>query len=476
MAIKFGTSGWRALIADEFTFANVRRVVAAIARHLTETGDAGKGVLVSYDTRFLADRFAWCAADEFLRHGIGVRLTDRDAPTPAIAHAVVRGGLGGAVNLTASHNPPQYCGLKFSPATGAAAPAEVTDRIEEILRGEVEVRGQGSVERDDLIKNDGCALISVREPYLARIEEIVDVQALEANPQKVVVDCLYGTCRGYLPEFLMDHGCEVKVLHAYRDAFFGGHTPEPSGHSLDELSQAVRDSDAVIGLACDGDADRFGVVDSTGHYVNSNMILALVFWHLARYRGWEGGIARSVATTSLVDALAAKLGREVHQTPVGIKHLAAWVATGTVVMGGEESSGICFRDHVLDKDGILACSIVAEMLARSGRTVRQLIEDLYVEAGRRYLDGRLNLRLTDEVAPLIRERLAGEPPETFAGVAVRGVDRTDGLKLLLADDCWVMLRPSGTEPVVRMYAEAYDEGRLDELVAATREFLFEGAG
>ncbi|HDR06088.1 MAG TPA: phosphoglucomutase/phosphomannomutase family protein [Candidatus Coatesbacteria bacterium] len=476
MAISFGTSGWRALIADEFTFANVRRVAAAVARFLVETGDAAKGVLVSYDTRFLADSFAWCAADEFLRHGVGVRLTDRDAPTPAIAHAVVTGGLGGAVNLTASHNPPRYCGLKFSPATGAAAPTEVTDRIEEILKMEIEVRGEGPVEREDLLENPGCALVSVKEPYLARLEEIVDTQALEANPLKIVVDCLYGTCRGYLPEFLLDHGCEVKVLHAYRDAFFGGHTPEPSGPSLEELSQAVRDSDAVVGLACDGDADRFGVVDSFGHYVNSNMVLALVFWHLARHRGWEGGVARSVATTHLVDALAKKLGRKVFQTPVGIKHLAEWVQKGEALLGGEESSGICFRDHVLDKDGILACAIVAEALARSGRSVRQLIEDLYVEAGRRYLDGRLNLRLTEELAPLVRERLAGEPPKTFAGVAVVGTDRTDGLKLLLADDCWVMLRPSGTEPVVRMYAEAHDEGRLDELVTATREYLFEGAG
>jgi phosphoglucomutase len=476
MAIKFGTSGWRALIADEFTFANVRRVTAAIARHLTETGDAGKGVLVSMDTRFLADRFAWAAADELLRQGVGVRLTDRDAPTPAIAHAVVAGGLGGAVNLTASHNPPWYCGLKFSPSTGAAAPTEVTDRIEETLRGEVEVRGEGPVERDDLLSRPGCELVSVREPYLARLGEIVDVRALESNPQKVVVDCLYGTCRGYLPEFLLDHGCEVRVLHAYRDAFFGGHTPEPSGRSLEELSQAVRDSDAVVGLACDGDADRFGVVDSTGHYVNANMIVALVFWHLARERGWEGGVARSVATTHLVDALARKLDRRVHRTPVGIKYLAELVRGGEVVLGGEESAGICFKDHVPDKDGILACALVAETVARTGKGVRRLIEDLYVEAGRRYLNGRLNLRLTDELAPRVKERLAGEPPTTFAGVAVRGVDRTDGIKLLLADDCWVMLRPSGTEPVVRMYAEAHDEVRLDELVAAAGVSLSGGGG
>ena len=474
MAIKFGTSGWRALIADEFTFANVRRLTAAIARHLKSVGDAEKGVVVSRDTRFLANRFAWTAADELLRHGIPVRLTERDAPTPAIAHAVVSGAYGGAVNLTASHNPPQYCGLKFSPSTGAAAPTEVTDRIEEILRGEVEILGKEAVERDDVLSHPDCEQISVKEAYLARVEELVDIQALESSPLKIVVDCLYGTSRGYLPEFLMDHGCEVKVLHAYRDAFFGGHTPEPSGRSLDELSQAVRESDAVIGLACDGDADRFGMVDSSGHYVNSNLIVALVFWHLAHNRGWEGGVARSVATTHLIDALAGKLGRRVYQTPVGIKYLAEHVRTGDVVLGGEESSGICFNNHVLDKDGILACAVVAEMMARTGKDIRRLIDDLYVEVGRRYLDGRLNLRLTEELAPVVNQRLAGEPPETFAGVAVSRVDRMDGLKLLLADDCWVMLRPSGTEPVVRMYAEAHDEERLDELIAATREFLFAG--
>ncbi len=476
MAIKFGTSGWRALIAEEFTFANVRRVTAAIARYMKSTGEAEKGVLVSRDTRFLADRFAWTAADELLRQGIGVRLTDRDAPTPAIAHAVVHGGFGGAINITASHNPPRYCGLKFSPSTGAAAPTEVTDRIEEFLGSEVEVLGEGSVELEDVLKYPDCELISVKEPYLAKLEELVEVRTLESSPLKVVVDCLYGTCRGYLPEFLTDHGCEVKVLHAYRDAFFGGHTPEPSGRSLEELSQTVRESDAVIGLACDGDADRFGVVDSTGHYVNANLVIALVFWHLARNRGWEGGVARSVATTHLVDALARGFDRKVHQTPVGIKYLAEVVQNENVVLGGEESAGICFKDHILDKDGILACAIVAEMIARSGRDIRRMIEDLYVEVGRRYLNERLNLRLTEELAPVVKERLAGETPKIFAGVAVREVDRTDGLKLLLADDCWVMLRPSGTEPLVRMYTEAHDEERLDELVAATREFLYEGAG
>jgi len=253
-----------------------------------------------------------------------------------------------------------------------------------------------------------------------------------------------------LAEILLELGCEVEVIHASRDAYFGGHTPEPSGASVEELCQAVKKSDAVIGLACDGDADRFGIVDSTGHYVDANMIFALVFWHLAKVKGWSGGVARSVATTQLIDALARKLDRPVHQTPVGIKWLAEWVLKGDVV-GGEESAGVCFRGHVPDKDGILVNLLIVEMMARSGKNVRQLIEDLYIEVGRKYLHGRLNLRLTEELAPIVRARLQEEPPKTFAGVAIRRGDRTDGLKLGAGDDCWAKVRPSGTEPKNRIH-------------------------
>ncbi len=469
--IKFGTSGWRAVIADEFTFAGVRKVTAAIAKLLREKGDAAKGVVVSYDTRFFADRFAWTAADELLRQGIAVKLTDRDTPTPVVAHAVIRGGHGGAINLTASHNPPRYCGLKYSPATGAPAMSEETRRIEELANGDVEVRGEGSVELEDLLKNENCERFSPQAPYLAALEELIDRSALETDPPRLVVDCLYGTCRGYLPEFLMDCGCSVKVLHAYRDAYFGGHTPEPSGRSLEQLSEAVRESDARLGLACDGDGDRFGVVDADGHYVDANLIFALLFRHLAEHRGMEGDVARSAATTHLIDALAHRLGRRVIQTPVGIKHLAARVLSGEALIGGEESAGVCLRGHVPDKDGILACSLIAEMLAVHGKGIRQLIEDLFVAVGRRFFNGRLNLRLTPELAPVVKERLAAEAPSTFAGVAVREVDRTDGMKLLLADGSWAMLRPSGTEPLIRFYAEAHDEGRLGDLVNAAREML-----
>lgn len=471
MTIKFGTSGWRAVIAEDFTFDGVRRVTAAIGRLLEEKGDAGRGVVVSYDTRFFADRFAWAAADELVRRGIDVRLTDRDTPTPVVAHAVIRGNHGGAINLTASHNPPQYCGLKFSPASGAPALDEETSRIAELANGDIEVHGSGAVELEDLLKHDRCEVFSPQDPYMAALERLVDRPALEANPPRVVVDCLYGTARGYLAEFLMDCGCPVKVLHAYRDAYFGGHTPEPSGRSLARLCETVRESDAVLGLACDGDADRFGVVDAEGHYVDANLIFALIFRHLAEHRGLEGDVARSAATTHLIDALARHLGRRVVQTPVGIKHLAELVIADKVMLGGEESAGVCLRGHVPDKDGILACALVAEMLAVHGKSLRGLIEDLFVTVGRRYLNGRLNLRLTPELAPRIRQQISAEAPSTFAGVAVREVDRTDGLKLLLADDTWAMLRPSGTEPLIRFYAEAHDEGRLDDLVQAARELL-----
>jgi phosphoglucomutase len=474
MAIKFGTSGWRAIIADEFTFAGVRRVTAAIAQYLRETGQADKGVVVSHDTRFFADRFAWAAADELLDQGFTVRLTDRDTPTPVVAYSIITGNHGGAINLTASHNPPQYCGLKFNDYRGANASTEVTNRIEELLNSDsLVVRGENTVELEDLLKRDGIEVFSPKQIYLAQLEKLVDTKVIRDNPLRVVVDCLYGTCRGYLAEILLDLGCEVEVIHAHRDAYFGGHTPEPSGASVEELCQAVKKSDAVIGLACDGDADRFGIVDSTGHYVDANMIFALVFWHLAKVKGWSGGVARSVATTQLIDALARKLDRPVHQTPVGIKWLAEWVLKGDVV-GGEESAGVCFRGHVPDKDGILVNLLIVEMMARSGKNVRQLIEDLYIEVGRKYLHGRLNLRLTEELAPIVRARLQEEPPKTFAGVAIRRVDRTDGLKLELADDCWAMLRPSGTEPKIRIYCEAHDDDRLNELIAAAKVFLLEG--
>lgn len=472
MAFHFGTSGWRAVIADEFTFAGVRRVTAAITQLLREKGDAERGVVVSYDTRFFADRFAWTAADELLRQGLAVKLTERDTPTPAVAHAVIRGGHGGALNLTASHNPPQYCGLKYSPVSGAPAMSAETKRIEELANDPaLRVEGQGPVELEELKGDPGCELFNPHGPYTAALEERVDRSAIAADPPHVVVDCLYGTCRGYLPELLMDCGCRVKVLHAHRDAYFGGHTPEPSGRSVGELCEAVRESGADVGLACDGDADRFGVVDADGHYVDANKIVSLIYWHLVEHQGLRGDVARSAATTHLLDALAQRFGARVLQTPVGIKHLAARVLEDDALVGVEESAGVCFRGHVPDKDGILACCLVAEMLAVHGKGVRQLLEDIYMQVGRRYHNGRLNLELTPELAPRIKEQLAGQAPETFAGVAVREVDRTDGMKLLLADGSWAMLRPSGTEPLIRFYAESHDEERLADLVRAARELL-----
>jgi alpha-D-glucose phosphate-specific phosphoglucomutase len=469
--IRFGTSGWRDVIADTFTFANVRLVARAIAEYLLAEGTDQPQVVVGYDTRFLSEAFAAEAATVLAAHGIQVWLTDRDAPTPVIAYEVIRRGAAGGLNITASHNPPEYNGLKFSGPSGGPVLPAVTDRIEarvqELLtQPETPCPPLGELEAKGLVVR-----IDPRPAYLNRLRELVDLRAIAEARLKVAVDLLYGTGWGYLDEILREAGCDVQTLHGSKNPAFGGLAPDPSEANLQELASVVRSGGCHLGLATDGDADRYGIIDRDGRFIEPNYILALLLRHLINTRGWRMGVARSVATSHLVDAVAKRHGVPVYETKVGFKYLGELIAQGKVALCGEESAGLSILGHVPEKDGILATLLVAEMVAMAGGSdVQSLLDALYTEVGDTIYARRLNLHLTREQ----QERLAGrlkDVPTRLAGLAVTEVNTLDGTKLLLEDGSWFLIRSSGTEPVVRVYLDAHSEAQIEELTMAARAFL-----
>ena len=472
--LRFGTSGWRAVLGEDFTVANVRLVCRAIADHVRDvTGAQARDVIVGYDTRFLSERFARVAADALAEGGLRPLLCAAATPTPAVAFHVIRRGLAGAVTITASHNPPEYNGVKFTPAWGGPAlPATtraIEARIDALARG-----GSGLAAAAAPNAAHGPVpprLVDAQAEYLEGLTQLVDFDAIRSRRLRVVVDPLYGAARGYLDQLLGRGGARMTVIHDFRDPYFGGRRPDPDEQGLRDLSTAVSEGDAELGLATDGDADRFGVVDEDGTFVAPNLVLGLLLDYLATTRAWRSGVgvARSVATTHLVDAVAAAHGLVVHETPVGFKFIGARIADGSAVFGGEESAGLAITGHIPDKDGVLACLLVAEMVARSGKGLREQVEALFRRVGW-YHTARVDVTIT----PAVRERLAAilaDPPAALAGVGVREVNRLDGCKLLLADGAWLLLRPSGTEPLVRCYAEAGAPDRLVAVLADARRLL-----
>jgi alpha-D-glucose phosphate-specific phosphoglucomutase len=465
--IAFGTSGWRARIAETYTFANVRRLTGAIAAHLLETGTAARGVVVGYDTRFLSEEFGATAAATLAQAGVPSRLSVRAVPTPTVAHAVLEHGAAAGITITASHNPAHDNGLKLSGPSGGPALPEVTRAIEARVR---DLADPGGLPLADARAGGLVEDADFAPAYLAHCRRMLDLPALARARLRVVVDVMYGPARGYLDRLLEDAGCEVILLHGTRDVTFGGHPPEPAEEHLGELIAAVRERGAHLGLATDGDADRFGIVDRDGTVLAPNPILALVLRHLLRHRGWRGGVARSVATTHLLDALAARHGCALHETPVGFKYVGDLITQGQAMFGGEESGGMSLRGHPPEKDGILACLLVAEVAAVEGAPLGEVLRRLYDEVGRR-LSVRINVPLSDAVRGALPGRIAA-PPAALDGAPIRRVQTTDGLKLHLDDGAWVLVRPSGTEPVARLYVEAPDEGRLAALRAAAERHFF----
>ncbi len=463
--IRFGTSGWRAVLAEEFTFGNARRVITAIARVLTDDGRKGELVLVGYDTRFLAERFAAEAGRILEREGFRAEVASRPVPTPVLAFEIVRRRAAGAVNFTASHNPPRYLGIKFSTSDGAPALPETTARIE------ASIGGLGVVDSPE-----GVSVPPAFDPvpeYLADLRTKVDASTIIRNAPHFSLDFRFGTAAGFLDGFLEAAGARLSLLNAKRDPLFGGESPQCGEKELVGLAEEVRRSGSRLGLACDGDADRFGVCDDRGAYVQPNLVLALLVRDLLGRKGKRGGVARSVATTHALDAVAAKFGVPLYETPVGFKYIGEKLIAGEIVFGGEESAGLTVEGHVPEKDGILADLLVAEMCGATGKTIGELSAELDREIGP-FRSARLDLPLTPEESARLAT-LKASPPDRVGRRPVESVNRLDGIKLILEDGSWILIRESGTEPLARIYVEARSEEDVAVLARSARELVRKSA-
>lgn len=456
--IRFGTDGWRAVIADDFTFANLRRVADAAGRVFAEDRPGGL-VVVGYDTRFEAQAFAVAAAEVLASHGLKVAVSDRYLPTPALCWAIAHDSEAiGGVMLTASHNPAPYLGFKLRMSDGGASPVAFTDRVEAALQPEPPAT-RGTYGMVDLMSH-----------YLKALTRLVDGETIGAAKLRVAVDPLYGAGQSYLAQTLSSFGVDVTEIHGDRNPGFGGLHPEPIPPHIDELRSLVRDAGLNAGFITDGDADRIGAADEHGEFVNPHRIICLVAQHLAEDKGLTGRIVKTLSTSVLVDRLASHLGLEVVTTPVGFKWIYEEMVAGDVLIGGEESGGIGIPAHVRERDGLLMALMLVEMMAQRGRTLGELVSDLLAITGPMEYS-RVDLRLDEETMARFRTAMPTLAPTELGGFEVREVLRIDGVKFLLPDDAWVLMRTSGTEPLVRVYAEAPNMGVVDELLAAGREIV-----
>jgi alpha-D-glucose phosphate-specific phosphoglucomutase len=421
---------------------------------------------MGYDTRFLGREFSLAAAEVLAANGLTPVLCERDAPTPVIAHTIrARKALGG-INMTASHNPAEYQGLKFSTSNGAPAHPEVTKQIEANV---ARLQTANWTFKAAVIGTYLCRTIDPQPAYFKQLRKLVDFSAIKKAKLKVAVELMYGTGRGYLDRLLQENGARITVFHNELNPLFGGHHPEPNAEGMAEVSRFVRSGKAKLGLGLDGDADRFGIVDPDGTWLTPNQVLALALYHLKKNRGWTGAVVRTVPTSHQVDAVAKLLGVKVHETPVGFKYIGALMESEPIIVGGEESGGLSVKGHVPEKDGVLACLLMAELVATERKSLGRILKDLEKQTGEFHSE-RINVAIQPETKDALLAKLGSGLP-AIGAFPVEKFITTDGYKYLLPRDEWVAFRASGTEPLVRCYIEATSEAHLKKLRQACRTLL-----
>ena len=469
--IKFGTGGWRAIIGEGYTLGNLRRLCQAIANEATRQGIDHMGVVIGGDRRFLSRESAEAAAEVFAGNNIPVRLLPDDVPTPLVTFAAPYTESAYGVIITSSHNPPNWNGVKVFRADGSLPLDAETDRYQDEANS---LRVEDVVTLDlDLARAAGVIdETPLTDPYIDAIEQIIDWELVRGSDLRVAVDPMYGTSELTLGTILSDMRVQAEFIHAAHNPLFSGIAPAPDSERLDTLKNMIKSGAGKydLGMATDGDSDRIGIVDENGEYVTSNELLLLIYWYLHDYKGEKGGVVRNVATTHLLDRLADHFGEEHRECKVGFKHVTAGMQEIDAVLGGESSGGLTVRGWILGKDGIFACALVAEILARTGKSMSELLEMIYEITGRLY-SMEESTPATPEMRLEVPRRLESEPLTHIGEYKIVDIVHTDGTKILLENDNWALLRFSGTEPVLRLFVEADTRVKAEELLSWLRGFV-----
>ncbi|MBE7062814.1 MAG: phosphoglucomutase/phosphomannomutase family protein [Ruminococcaceae bacterium] len=463
--IKFGTGGWRAIIGDDFTKANVQTLSQAIADEMLDTGC--DKIVIGYDRRFLSDVSAKWAAEVFAARGIIVYFINVDAPTPMIMYGVKTMEAKYGMAVTASHNPASYNGIKVFTEGGRDAAAEVTQLFEARIEKGVNVK---SVEFEKGLADGTIKIFDIANEYIDSILGMIDIDRIKKRRMKVLLDPMFGVSRTSLQTILMTARCDVDTIHDRHDTLFGGRLPAPTAKTLTRLRDMVVEGGYDIGIATDGDADRIGIIDDRGNFIHPNQILALLYYYLTKYKGWEGDCVRNIATTHLLDRIAESFGKTCHEVPVGFKHISAKMEESDALIGGESSGGLTIRGHIKGKDGIFASALLVEMICVTGKKLSEILEEIYVNYGKREMF-ETDYSFSNEKKAELQKMLFEEKKLPELGVKVARVSYMDGLKIYFENDGWIIARFSGTEPLIRIFCEMGNMEEAQRICLAMRDFL-----
>lgn len=465
-SIKFGTDGWRAVIARDYTFENVERVAQAYADYLLREGDTQPFVVVGYDRRFLSEMFAKRAAEVLAGNGLRISLFNEAAPTPLISWAVKELHAQGGVVITASHNPPDFNGFKIKAPWGGSASPATTAAVEKLVDAQ-------KPKRKEITDKQSALLAPALDSYRAQIASYIELDRLRKAKATVVIDPMHGSAGNWVESFLNGGQLTVETIRGYRDPLFGGVNPEPIDKNLAALKQSVIEKKALVGLATDGDADRVGAVNELGETMTMHDVVPLILLHLVRERKMSGAVVRTFSQSVLLKRMAAALGLKLYEAPIGFKYVADLMRNDDILIGAEESGGIGVKGHIPERDGILNSLLFLEAIITAGKPPTEMLSKLHQEFGEFHF-GRTDLHVEMETGQQLLDTLKNSPPSTFAGLKVASVETTDGTKLLFADDSWILFRQSGTEPMLRIYAEATDVPRMRALLESGEQLAVKG--
>jgi phosphomannomutase len=470
--IKFGTDGWRGIIAQDFTFDNVRLCAQSVAEHLQDENIAHRGLIIGYDTRFASEHFAAAAAEVIAANGIKTYLTAQPTPTPVVSYGITQKQTAGAIIITASHNPALWNGFKFRTEQGCGAPPEVEADLERHLPDILAHHRVRQIPVAEGIKQGLIEYLDLAPGYLDHLEGLVDLARLRQSNLKVIVDSMYGAGIGYIKELLSGGSIRVIEINAERNPLFPGIQPEPIAVNLNKLSLLVRENNADVGLATDGDADRLGVIDERGNFLTQLQVFALLAVYFLEVRGERGPIVKTLTTTQMIPKLGEIYQVPVYETPVGFKYVAAKMAQEQALLGGEESGGYGYREHILERDGIFSGLCFLDLMTRLKRTPAELLDYLYTKVGPHYYH-RIDVEFPAEKRAVIETFLSQTPPKVLADRRVIEMDTLDGFRFFLEDGSWLLIRFSGTEPLLRLYAESSTLDEANQLLDAAKRLVEE---